>query len=93
MVRNLQPEAIYYELDSSLYDFKICDMLTMVEVSPDTSDLEIFNQLTKGQTFYHRSPELLRYDTFDFGLKCDIWSCGTILYSMLTGIPPFMESN
>lgn len=32
VIRNLNPELIYYELDSSLYDFKIVDMLTMVSV-------------------------------------------------------------
>jgi calcium-dependent protein kinase len=41
-------------------------------------------------TPYYMAPEIIRQD---YSVSCDEWSCGVILYIMLSGFPPFNGFN
>jgi calcium-dependent protein kinase len=62
----------------------VIDFGTSALISPDRKLSQKFG------TPYYTAPEVLdgRYDE-----KCDVWSCGVILYVMLCGYPPFNGNN
>ncbi|CAD8100160.1 unnamed protein product [Paramecium primaurelia] len=78
--RDLKPENLLYESEKENSMLKIIDFGTSKEFVPNQK----LNQ--KLGTPYYIAPEVLKkkYDE-----KCDIWSCGVILYILLCGYPPF----
>jgi calcium-dependent protein kinase len=82
--RDLKPENILMNNKSTIkdqnYDIKIIDFGT-------AKQFERNQKLSKFiGTSYYIAPEVLAecYDE-----KCDVWSCGVILYILLCGYPPF----
>ena len=91
--RNLRPETIIFESDGALSDIKLVDLISVAETqalreNPDDKDFEVFVRSDP----YYRAPELL-YAKKQCDVKADVWSCGAILYNMVTGIPPFFEKD
>ncbi len=78
--RDLKPENIVFESTAKDSLVKIIDFGTS-------------RKLKKGEklksrlgTAYYIAPEVL---ALDYDSKCDIWSCGVILFIFLYGFPPF----
>jgi calcium-dependent protein kinase len=82
--RDLKPENLLLDRESSDATVKVIDFGT-------SAIFEETKQLTqKYGTAYYIAPEVLRRD---YNEKCDIWSCGVILYIFLSGRPPFGGKN
>ena len=78
--RDLKPENIVFETKKKDSNLKIIDFGTSRKVF-------INEKLkTKLGTAYYIAPEVLEHN---YDTKCDIWSCGVIMYILLCGYPPF----
>ena len=86
--RDLKPENILIESEEEankeFFTIKIIDFGTSGKLKKG----EMFN-LNVGTPLYI-SPEVLNNN---YNEKCDIWSCGVIMYMMLSGQPPFKGEN
>ena len=83
--RDLKPENILLSSMSNKFQLKLIDFgLSKV--------LKTMNGTMKGEvgTAYYMAPEVLQGK---YTLKCDVWSCGVILYIMLCGSPPFYSMD
>ena len=82
--RDLKPEN--FVLQSKDYNSKICAI-----------DFGLSAFFSEGQKFheivgsaYYVAPEVLRRS---YGKQSDVWSCGVILYILLSGVPPFWATT
>ncbi|CAD8124701.1 unnamed protein product [Paramecium sonneborni] len=79
--RDLKPENVLLDITSQgNYNVKVVDWGTAKIFSPNQQINEKFG------TLYYMAPEVLKRN---YNEKCDIWSCGVILYILLCGVPPF----
>jgi calcium-dependent protein kinase len=76
----LKPENILFSSQGVL---KLVDFGTSKSVTKT-------NMKSTYGTAYYIAPEIL-YGSYD--IKCDVWSCGVILYIFFTGKPPFNGSS
>lgn len=86
MHRDLKPENLLIESKGKNNQIlvKVIDFGTSIEFNP--------NEKLKARlgTAYYIAPEVLRSE---YDEKCDVWSCGIILYILLCGYPPFNGEN
>lgn len=82
--RDLKPENILLEETHDYLNLKIIDFGTACRHTSGISLSEIV-----GSPFY-LSPEVVANS---YGKECDLWSCGVILFILLSGYPPFDGKN
>lgn len=87
--RDLKPENLLLE-----YPDKTFEQGNIVKVIDFGTSCEHINPSEKLKarlgTAYYIAPEVLRGE---YDEKCDVWSCGVILYIFLCGFPPFNGEN
>jgi len=80
--RDLKPENMLLEQDKDLEKIKIVDFGTSL-VYDSGKKLE-----EKLGTAYYIAPEVIKKS---YNEKCDLWSCGVIMYILISGEPPFND--
>lgn len=82
--RDLKPENILIESEEEARK----EFFTIKVIDFGTSDKFAKGKMIKQQigTPLYIAPEVLNNN---YNEKCDLWSCGVILYIMLCGVPPF----
>ena len=81
--RDIKPENLVFEDESEFAVLKVIDFGASCIFQSDLTDLV--------GTAYYIAPEILQSRSYDE--KCDVWSCGVILYMLLCGYPPFNGST
>jgi len=86
--RDLKPENILIE---SVEEYNK-EFFTIKVIDFGTSDKLAKNKMMDKQigTPFYIAPEVLNNS---YNEKCDIWSCGVIMYILLCGVPPFFGNT
>ena len=78
--RDLKPENIFLDEKNGSLSIKIGDFGSSCILNPKRKVIGCFGSA------YYIAPEVL---SGSYDEKCDVWSCGIILYILLTGQPPY----
>merc|ERR1712176_995944 len=78
--RDLKPENLLMKTLEKDALIKICDFGFAKRYEAGG------RMITQCGTPYYVAPEVL---TGDYNHKCDVWSCGVLMYSFICGYPPF----
>jgi len=78
--RDLKPENLLLDCEKDNAMIKVIDFGTSQSFDPNSKMHQTYG------TPYYIAPEIL---AGEYTEKCDVWSCGVILYILLSGKPPF----
>jgi calcium-dependent protein kinase len=78
--RDLKPENLLLDSEGAGGIIKVIDFGTSQKYDPDKKMHQTYG------TPYYIAPEIL---AGEYNEKCDVWSCGVIMYILLCGRPPF----
>ena len=94
MHRDLKPENLLYDNKDENATLKIIDFGTAKAYKEGQKFTKSLGSVQKFYILFFKSyyiaPEVL---TKKYDYKCDIWSCGVILFILLSGYPPFNGKN
>ena len=83
--RDLKPENILVNKnENGFVQIKVCDFGTSLMFNRGEVQDELVGSI------YYIAPEVLKKK---YNSKCDLWSCGVIMFILLTGVPPFGGNN
>ena len=80
MHRDLKPENLIFQSRKEDAPLKVIDFGTSVHFRPNKKLKEMIG------TSYYMAPEIIKGN---YDQKCDVWSCGVIMYILLSGNAPF----
>ena len=85
--RDLKPENILLDKDGTIKisDFGLSNLSWKFKEGPNLLH-------TTCGTINYIAPEVIKNESYD-GQKADIWSCGVILFYLLTGELPFEDTK
>ncbi|KAK4480882.1 hypothetical protein RD792_011734 [Penstemon davidsonii] len=84
MHRDLKPENFLFVDEQEDSPLRTIDFGLSVFFRPG----ETFNDVVGSP--YYVAPEVLRKH---YGVECDVWSAGVIIYILLSGVPPFWDET
>jgi calcium-dependent protein kinase len=82
--RDLKPENLLFESNRDDALLKVIDFGTSQFFDPDKK------MKTKQGTPYYIAPEVIKKN---YNEKCDVWSCGVIMFVLLSGKPPYLGNG
>lgn len=83
--RDLKPENLLFAEEGNINSLKLIDFGLSKMMGQRSEQMT-----TRVGTPYYISPEVL---TGSYGVECDLWSAGVILYVLICGYPPFWGNS